>query len=60
MVPWAGVEPATFPLGGGRAIQLCHQGKIISILTCDFIKIYSKFLSFFIYSYNLGQYSGKI
>lgn len=26
LVPWAGFEPATFPLGGGCAIQLCHQG----------------------------------
>ena len=41
-----GVEPATFPLGGGRAIQLCHQGKISSILTCDFIKIYSNYYLF--------------
>ena len=24
VVSQAGFEPATFPLGGGRAIQLCH------------------------------------
>ncbi len=27
MVPRVGVEPTTFPLGGGRAIQLCHRGR---------------------------------
>jgi hypothetical protein len=26
MAPRAGFEPATCPLGGGRAIQLCHRG----------------------------------
>ena len=26
MVPRAGFEPAAFPLGGERAIQLCHRG----------------------------------
>ena len=26
MVPRTGVEPVTCPLGGGRAIQLCHRG----------------------------------
>ena len=26
MVPPAGFEPATCPLGGGCAIQLCHGG----------------------------------
>ena len=26
MVPWAGVEPATFRLGGERSIQLSYQG----------------------------------
>ena len=24
--PRAGFEPATYPLGGDRAIQLCHRG----------------------------------
>ena len=48
MVPWAGVEPATFPLGGGRAIQWCHQGKINSILTCDYIKFT---VNFYLFSY---------
>ncbi len=28
MVPRAGFEPATYPLGGDRAIQLCHRGMI--------------------------------
>ena len=27
MVPRTGVEPVTCPLGGGRAIHLCHRGK---------------------------------
>ena len=27
MVPRRGFEPLTCPLGGGRAIQLCHRGK---------------------------------
>ena len=27
MVPRAGFEPATCPLGGDRAIQLCHRGQ---------------------------------
>ncbi len=26
LVPRTGVEPVTCPLGGGRAIQLCHRG----------------------------------
>ena len=26
MVPRRGFEPLTCPLGGGRAIQLCHRG----------------------------------
>ena len=26
MAPRAGFEPATYPLGGDRAIQLCHRG----------------------------------
>lgn len=26
LVPRAGVEPATFPLGGGRSIQLSYRG----------------------------------
>ena len=25
-MPRAGFEPATYPLGGDRAIQLCHRG----------------------------------
>ena len=25
-LPRAGFEPATYPLGGDRAIQLCHRG----------------------------------
>ena len=25
MVPRAGIEPATYPLGGDRAIHLCHR-----------------------------------
>lgn|GEM_PF-6115826 len=28
MVPRRGFEPLTCPLGGGRAIQLCHRGLI--------------------------------
>ena len=27
MVPWAGLEPATSRLGGGRSILLSYQGK---------------------------------
>ena len=26
VVPRPGLEPGTCPLGGGRAIQLCHRG----------------------------------
>ena len=26
LVPWAGLEPATSRLGGGRSIQLSYQG----------------------------------
>ena len=28
VVPRRGFEPLTCPLGGGRAIQLCHRGLI--------------------------------
>jgi hypothetical protein len=27
LVPWAGLEPATSRLGGGRSIQLSYQGR---------------------------------
>ncbi len=27
MAPRRGFEPLTCPLGGGRAIQLCHRGE---------------------------------
>ena len=27
LAPWAGVEPATFRLGGERSIQLSYQGR---------------------------------
>ena len=26
VAPREGLEPSTYPLGGGRAIQLCHRG----------------------------------
>ena len=29
--PRAGFEPATYPLGGDRAIQLCHRGMLFSV-----------------------------
>ena len=32
LAPRAGFEPATFPLGGGRAIRLCHRGALIPIV----------------------------
>ena len=28
-MPRAGFEPATYPLGGDRAIQLCHRGGVM-------------------------------
>ena len=31
VVPRSGFEPLTCPLGGGRAIQLCHRGMVRSI-----------------------------
>ena len=31
IVPRAGFEPATYPLGGDRAIQLCHRGMLFSV-----------------------------
>ena len=33
MVPRAGFEPATCPLGGDRAIQLCHRSELVFSLT---------------------------
>ena len=31
LVPRTGVEPVTCPLGGGRAIQLCHRGRAAGV-----------------------------
>jgi hypothetical protein len=40
MVPRAGFEPATYPLGGDRAIQLCHRGSVCCTHTEDGLPLY--------------------